>query len=207
VVKHNLLSDLTLVYAVAVVCSIPPILLIAVQLKHRRARLVATAGIGALSSLATFVLTFITPWIHAQSYGYTLWDSWKMLKVVGDVFAKAVALASTFAILGATLWLAEVSDGKEVFAVASFVGFVTVLTFIAFATGLAILSNTTVESIGAGAWASLALFALNNVATTVNRKQSTALGKRALSPSCAEEDKSYAVEKILEEARKIISKS
>jgi len=181
-----------------------PILLIAVQLKHRRARLVATAGIGALPSLATFVLTFITPWTHAQSYGYTLWDSWKMLKVVGDVFAKAVALASTFAILGATLWLAEVSDGKEVFA---FVGFVTVLTFIAFATGLAILSNTTAESIGAGAWASLALFALNNVATTVNRKQSTALGKRALSPSCAEEDKSYAVEKILEEARKIISKS
>jgi len=41
----------------------------------------------------------------------------------------------------------------------------------------------------------------------VNRKQSTALGKGALSPSCAEEDKSYAVEKILEEARKIISKS
>ncbi len=85
-------------------------MLIAVQLKRRRAGLVATAGIGALSSLATFVLTFITPGIHAQCYGYTLWDSWEMLKVVSDVFAKAVALASTFAILGAILWLAEVSE-------------------------------------------------------------------------------------------------
>lgn len=210
-VKHGLLNEIDLVYAITAAGSIPTLSLIALHLRHRRMGLAITAGIGALASLIVFTLVFIAPWIYVQGYGYTLWGSWELLKVAGDVFAKAVALASIFSALGATLWLAELGGGKEVFAVASSIGFAISIAFVASATGLSVLGGMPVERIGIGAWASIALFALGIVITVVNRRQRVMPSKGVASATHVNlgggSEEHDIAKSVLEEAKKVVSKS
>ncbi|MCC6046176.1 MAG: hypothetical protein LM572_05295, partial [Ignisphaera sp.] len=172
-----MLSDFSLVYAIATASLIPLALLIAMQLRHRRAELALLAGIGAFASLVAFTLIFTAPWICIEGESYTLWSSWKVLKVAGNVIARIVALASLFSVLGATLWLAEVDGGRGVLVTSSFIGLASVLIFIVLATCITMPSITTLKSVGIGVWASLALFAIIPTTTLARRrrKQGTVL--------------------------------
>jgi len=207
------LSDFSLVYAIATASLIPLTLLIAMQLRHRRAELALLAGIGAFASLVAFTLIFTAPWICIEGESYTLWSSWKVLKVAGNVIARIVALASLLSVLGATLWLAEVDGGRGVLVTSSFIGLASVLIFIVLAACITMPSITTLKSVGIGAWVSLVLFAIIPTTTLARRRrrQGTVLSISEGSLLLKYIEKRVyndfeEVLKILEEAKRAISK-
>jgi MFS family permease len=202
-----MVNELSIVYAIAIASFIPPTTLIVEKFMRRRLWLVGTAGIGALSSLAVFLLVFASPWIYLENYGVTLWELWRVLKIVGDVFSRSIALTAIFSALGATLWLAEIGGGKEVFIASSSIGFTMCIAYIASTTALAILGTVPAERIGIGAYTSTALFTLNIILSIISRKPTTPRDKNTVPTTYVhrESGDNEIIKRIIEEAKKAIS--
>jgi len=193
---------LEIVYFIAALGSIPILSLVAINVRNRRYWHGVVPGVGAIASLIVFVLVFAAPWIVLKSYAYTLNESYRVVGIAGDVFSKSLLLTSIFAAFGATLWLADIESGKEVFLSTSAIGFAITLSFISSATALALLGNMAIESIGYGAWASIALYSLN-IVLGMARKKPRQFTQPISYSNASEND---LTKKILEEAKKAISR-
>jgi hypothetical protein len=211
-----MLTDEMALFGLALLSIVPPTTLTVIHLRRRRLWLALTAGLGGIASLAPLLLAITQPWISVGENSHTLYSAYQVLDVVGDIFAKGITLASFFAVLGATLWLAEIEPGKELFTASSVIGFTLTLAFIASATALKLANTVNVTSIGVSAWASLALYAIGIVAASVRRVRSTATPNihrdnsstgvaQGSAPVAATVDEHHElVRRILEEARRAL---
>jgi len=211
-----MLTNEMALFGLALVSIVPPTALAVIHLKRRRLWLAVTAGLGGIASLVPLILALTQSWISVGENSLTLYSTYQVLGVVGDVFAKGIALASFFAVLGATLWLAEIEPGRELFAASSVIGFTLTLAFIASATALKLANTVNVTGIGVAAWASLALYAISIVAASARRvrgvatsdihRNSSSIGVvqgSALVATTVDEHHEL-VRKVLEEARRAL---
>lgn len=180
-------------YILTCLGAIPVTSLVVMQIKSRR--LSKTATIASILSIVLFIPLFILPWAKDQSSTLYLYDMWKIMDLLGDVFFKLLILSTAFAVFGASLWLAEISGGKEILALASAAGFTITIGIIL---SLALIGsryvNTRIDDIAIGAWITLILYCIN-IATTIIK------GKR-LKPFNM--DNRISIENIINEAKKVV---
>lgn len=175
--------------------SMAPILaLITMQLRSRR--LSVTAAVGALSSTLLFSSMFILPWTYYKDGYVYLYDMDKIMGIVGETFSRLLILSAAFALLGATLWLAEIVGGREVFTLASSAGFTITLGLILSITLIAYENLYYIKHISLGAWLALILYCVNITLSIV--KGRVAIYNKEF------RGRETMVEDIIKEAKKIV---
>jgi hypothetical protein len=203
-------------FGLALLSVVPPTTLTVIHFRRGRLWLALTAGLGGIASLAPLLLAITQPWISVGENSFTLYSAYQVLDVVGDIFAKGIMLASFFAVLGATLWLAEIEPGRELFTASSVIGFTLTLAFIASATALKLANAVNVTGIGTSAWASLALYAIGIVVASARRvrsittpdihrdSSSTGVAQGLASIATAVDEHHELVRRVLEEAKRAL---